>query len=109
MLAGETVPQLAGQAAPFCARLQVTPLFAESFATVAVNCWVVFVATVAEVGETETESEEELLPPPPQPQVRPRTRRDPSRTLLIAPVAPGRISRFSTGTPLMEVGSPCKA
>jgi hypothetical protein len=36
--------------------VQVTPLFAESFATVAVNCCVPLACTVAEVGETVTVS-----------------------------------------------------
>ena len=34
--------------------LHVTPLFAESLTTVAVNCWVVPACTVAEAGDTET-------------------------------------------------------
>ncbi len=54
VLVGETVPQLEEQAVPFCVRLQVTPLFATSFITEAVNCCVPFTATFAEAGEIET-------------------------------------------------------
>jgi hypothetical protein len=50
---GETVPQGAVEQVT----LQVTPLFAESLATVAVNCCVVLACPVAEAGETETEME----------------------------------------------------
>lgn len=56
VLAGETVPQVAEHAAPFCVRLQFTPLFPTSFVTVAVNCCVPFTGTFADAGEIETES-----------------------------------------------------
>jgi len=54
VLVGKMVPQLAEQAAPFCVRLQVTPLPRTSFETVAVNCSVKPAGTFAEVGEIET-------------------------------------------------------
>jgi len=48
------VPQAGAQAAPFCVRVQVTPLLVASFVTVAVNCWFFVKATLAEDGDTET-------------------------------------------------------
>ena len=48
VVAGEIVPQGEHDT------VQVTPLFAESLVTVAVNCVVVPAATVAEPGATET-------------------------------------------------------
>jgi hypothetical protein len=55
VLAGAIVPQPGEHAVPFCVNVQVTPLFVPSFVTVAVNCWVAFTATLAEVGDTDTE------------------------------------------------------
>ena len=40
------------QAAPFCASVQVTPAFAGSFFTVAVNCGVVPAGSKALIGDT---------------------------------------------------------
>jgi len=50
VVVGETVPHCAAEQDT----LQVTPLFAESLATVAVNCPVAPASTVAVVAETET-------------------------------------------------------
>ena len=52
---GVTVPQVGEHEAPPCVRFQVTPLFAESFFSVAVNSCVRFTPRRAEVGEIETE------------------------------------------------------
>jgi hypothetical protein len=53
--------------------LHVTPLFAESLTTVAVNCFVVPACTVAETGDTETEIGSggvvAVCSPPPQPKL----------------------------------------
>jgi hypothetical protein len=49
------LPQPGEQATPFSVRLQLTPLLAPSFLTVAVNCCVLFRATLAEPGDTDTE------------------------------------------------------
>jgi hypothetical protein len=51
----ESVPHPGEQEAPPCASAQVTPLFAGSFWTVAINCRVLLSTTLVEVGETETE------------------------------------------------------
>ena len=58
---GETVPQGVGEQDT----VQVTPLFAGSLVTVAVNCAVAPACTVAVLGVTETVTLG--LPPPPQP------------------------------------------
>jgi hypothetical protein len=66
---GETEPQGAVEHVT----LQVTPLFAESLTTVAVNCFVVPACTVAEAGDTETEigsgGVAAVCSPPPHPKL----------------------------------------
>ena len=47
---GDTTPQGAAEHVT----VQLTPMFAESFVTVAVNCCVPFAGTVAVAGETVT-------------------------------------------------------
>lgn len=47
-------PQEGAHAVPDCARLQATPAFVESFATVAVNCKAELSGISALAGETET-------------------------------------------------------
>ncbi len=54
VLAGETVPHVGEQAVPLCVKVHATPPLAGSFATVAVNCWVLLVVTVGFVGEMLT-------------------------------------------------------
>jgi len=54
VFAGESVPQAAEQAAPFCVSVQFTPWPAKVDAKVAVNCCVPFTGTLAEAGEIET-------------------------------------------------------
>lgn len=46
------MPQPGTQAVPFCVNVQDAPLLVPSFVTVAVNCWVAFTATLADVGDT---------------------------------------------------------
>ena len=54
VLVGVTKPQVGEQGAPACVSFQVTPMFVESFCTVAVNCAVAPTATAAVPGATET-------------------------------------------------------
>src|ERR1700751_2720404 len=49
------VPQSAEHDTPFTVRDHVTPLLVPSLVTVAVNCWVLLTAALAEGGETDTE------------------------------------------------------
>jgi hypothetical protein len=49
------LPQPGEQGAPFCVKVQLTPLLVPSLATVAVNGWVAFNATLAEADDTDTE------------------------------------------------------
>ena len=55
VLVGATVPHAGAQGALFWLGAQVTPLFAPSFLTVAVNCCVLFTPISTEVGDTDTE------------------------------------------------------
>ena len=69
--------------------LQVTPLFAESLATVAVNCSVVPAGTAAAAGKSETEIGRVTAPLPPPPQ--------PPSSMAIASVAASAAPRFREG------------
>jgi len=55
-LVAESLPHPAEQTAPFWLSVHATPLFAESFCTVAVNCCVTLTLKRTDVGETETET-----------------------------------------------------
>ena len=55
------MPQPGEQAAPFCIRVQVTPLLVPSLAVVAVNCCVLFSATLGVAGDTVTEMGEIVI------------------------------------------------
>ena len=52
VVVGAMVPQPGEQAVPPCVNVQVTPLLLGSFATVAVNCCVPFIATLTVAGVT---------------------------------------------------------
>src|SRR5438552_10859377 len=54
VVAGAMVPQPGEHNVPLCVSVQFTPLLLGSFATVAVNCCVVFTLTLAVGGETDS-------------------------------------------------------
>ncbi len=55
VLVGLIVPQVGEHAAPFCVKIQVTPLLVPSFVTVPVICCAAFNVTLDEDGDTATE------------------------------------------------------